>query len=264
MENKIYWGSYTSNELANLIKEDPVVVLPVGAYEQHGPHLTLNTDTDIVLEITKEAVGKACSTGIPCALLPPLWLGISEHHMSFSGTITLRQSTLTALVFDILKSLARHGVKKFLVVNGHGGNMAALRYAIDEVGAHCEVEPVLVTYWHLVANLVARLRKSEFGGISHGCELETSLKMHIAPEDVRKDLLRANVVKGNEYWSPEMFASNRVAMYKPYRQLSEYGHVGDPTKATPDFGEAVFKAVVAELARLITMMQKGDLENENC
>lgn len=256
MKSKIYWGSYSTKELADFVQQDPVVILPVGAYEQHGPHLPLDTDTHIGLELAKAAVKNA---DVPCALLPPVWLGISEHHMSFAGSLTLRQSTLTAVIYDVLKSLARHGVKKILVLNSHGGNMAPLRSAVDQVGGELSVEPALVTYWHLVGDVVQKLRRSEFGGISHGGELETALKLYLAPEDVRHDLLQANMAPGNNYWSPEMFAANKVAIYKPYNRLSRLGHVGDPTKATAEFGKAVFEAAVGELVKVIRLLQKGEL-----
>mgnify|MGYP000949125524 CR=1 FL=1 len=256
MQDKIYWGSYTTNELTDFIKEDPVVLLPVGAYEQHGPHLPLDTDTHIASELTQAAVAKAT---VPCALLPPVWLGISEHHMDFSGTLTLRHSTMVAYVYDILRSLVRHGLKKFLLVNTHGGNMAVLRTAIDQVGADLGVEPVLVTYWHLVRDVVDRLRQSESGGISHGCELETSLKMFLKADDVRKDRLRANIIPSNDFWGVDMFAPNRITIYKPYKKLSEQGHVGDPTKATKEFGKAVFNAVVDEMIKLIRLLHEGEL-----
>ncbi len=256
MKKKLFWGSYTTKELSDLIKEDPVVILPVGAYEQHGHHLPLDTDTKIGFEIAKAAVEKV---DVPCALLPSVWLGISEHHMHFSGTLTLRQATLKALVYDILQSLKRHGVNKFIILNSHGGNVALLNSAICEIGAELSVKPVSISYWNLVVDVIEKLRKSKLGGISPGGELETSLTLYLIPSDGRKKLLKENFVPGNKYWSADLLANNKIAVYKSFHELSHEGHIGDPQKATTEFGKAVFQAVVKELVNVIVTFSTEEL-----
>ena len=93
-EKKIYWGSYSSWELKQFVEKNPVLIIPVGAYEQHGPHLPLDTDTHIGLEIAKQA---SISAHYPCALLPPVWFGISEHHMNFCHNFS---SPKSIIIFD--------------------------------------------------------------------------------------------------------------------------------------------------------------------
>lgn len=258
---KIYWGDYTTFELEELIKRQPVILLPVGAYEQHGPHLALNTDKVIAERICQEIVK---SSKIPCAMLPCVWCGISEHHMNFAGSLTLKHETMSAFIFDILDSLARSGIRKVLVVNSHGGNMVAITEATTKASYKYGGTFAALTYWSLISDEIKKYRKSEFGGISHACEMETALQLYLDSDNVRMDRLPpANNVKGGKYWSPAMFAANKISMYIPYDQLSEYGHVGDPQKATKEFGKIIFNTIIEKSLDLVEAIQKGELLNEN-
>lgn len=251
------WGSFTSEELSTYIREkQPVVVLPVGSFEQHGPHLPLDTDTHIGRAISAEAVEKS---KFPCLLLPPIWTGVSLHHMGFNGTVTLSHATLGALVRDIAASLDRHGVKKLLLLNSHGGNQAVLQAVAEEISAVGDLQVVLVTYWNLIAAVATAHRRSARGGISHACELETSLKLYLKPQDVRTERLKPNPVPGSDYCSPEMFAANRVSFPRPFHRVSPEGHIGDPTLAEAGFGRIIFQEAVKELQNVIRMFGEGTL-----
>ena len=258
---KIYWGDYTTNEMKEFMVQEPVVMIPVGAHEQHGPHLAMNTDTTIAESICKSVVENSKS---PCVMLPCIWVGISEHHMKFCGSLTLKHATMSALLYDILESLARSGVRKVLVVNSHGGNMVPLNEALTKAGVAYGGTFALLTYWNLISREIASLRKSEFGGISHACEMETALQLYLNPQSVREDRLPpANNVKGSSFWSAEMFASNKISMYRSYDQLAPQGHIGDPQKATVEFGKTVFELVVEKTEKLIEAIWKGALLDEN-
>ena len=257
MQNKkLYWGANSSFELKALIEGGLVVILPIGAYEQHGPHLPVDTDTHIGVSIAEKAVMSAKES---CVLLPSIWAGVSRHHMDFCGTISLSHNTIVALTRDIIRSLYHHGVRKVLLLNSHGGNISILKSCLEMFGSELSMQIVLVTYWDLVKELVEKNRSSGWGGISHGGELETSLKLYLNPEDVSKNNLIPNIVKGNPYFSPEMFSPNLVSIYASFSEFSKYGHIGDPTKASASFGEIVFNAVVEELVRIIDLMGDDSL-----
>lgn len=261
MNDYIYWGSYTTYELEELIGKDPVVLIPVGAYEQHGPHLALNTDKIIAEKICEEIVRRS---SVPCSMVPGIWCGISEHHMKFAGSLTLKHETMAAFLFDILDSLARSGIRKVLAVNSHGGNMVAVNEGLTKAAYKYGGVFALLTYWSLITEEVKKYRKSEFGGISHACEMETALQMYLAPENVRNDRLPpANNLKGGKFWSPAMFASNKISMYIPYDQLSEQGHIGDPQKATPEFGKIIFETIIEKSVELVETIQKGGILGED-
>lgn len=261
MKKQVYWGDYTTEELAAFVKEDPVILLPIGAYEQHGPHLALNTDM-VIAERLCQGIIAQCEA--PCAMLPPVWCGISEHHMRFCGSLTLRHETMAAFVFDLLDGLGRSGIRKVLAVNSHGGNMVAVNEALTKAAQKYGGTYALLTYWSLIREIVKKNRKSAFGGISHAGEMETALQLYLAPENVRKDRLpEANNVKGSSFWSPAMFASNAISMYIPYDQLSQEGHIGDPRSATIEFGQAVYEEVSKRGAQLVETIQKGAILDEN-
>ena len=259
---RIFWGDYTSNEMKEFMKREPVVLIPVGAYEQHGPHLAMNTDSVIADSICRGIVQKSDT---PCVTLPTVWIGISEHHMRFCGSLTLRHATMSALLFDILESLARSGVKKALVVNAHGGNMVPLNEALTRAGQSFDGVWSLLTYWNLISKEIWDIRKSEYGGVSHACEMETSLQMYLDKRNVRMDRLpAANNLKGSEWWSPEMFASNKISLYKPYHELSAEGHIGDPQSATVETGKTIYDLILEKALKLVDAMWKGELLGEDC
>jgi len=215
-KNKLYWGAYSSFELKSLIEGGLVVILPIGAYEQHGPHLPVDTDTHIGSAIAEKSVMSAKQS---CVLLPSIWAGISRHHMDFSGTISLSHNTIVALVSDIVKSVYHHGVRKVLLLNSHGGNISVLKSCLEMLGSELGMQMVLVTYWDLVREQVAKHRSSSWGGISHGGELETSLKLYLKSEDVNRDKFIPNIVEGNRYFSPEMFSANLIISFASSREI---------------------------------------------
>jgi creatinine amidohydrolase len=254
IDNRV-WSKYTRDEAAELIKKDPVVVIPVGSHEQHGPHLTLNTDTDIAFNISKGAMEKV---KVSCSVIPPIYVGISEHHMNYSGSLTLKPETLRLVVNDIVHSLYRHGVRKVLLVNAHGGNQSILGSTVDWLGSQLEGNYVLVSYWSLVSENMYKITHVKPGAADHAGELETALKMYLSPEDVRKDLIVKGEAVGNDYWKPEAM-SNKISTFKAFDSFTKHGHIGDPTKSTAEMGEKAFELITDELAKLIEAMHKQRL-----
>lgn len=254
------WAELTSPEVAAVIERDPVVIVPLGSLEQHGPHLPLATDTDIGLALAEAAAGAADGRGVPVLTTPPVWTGYSPHHMDFAGTITLEPETYLALVGDIAGSLYRHGVRHVLLLNSHGGNAWLAKAAADRIAVRVGRSPVVCTYWDLVADEVAAARRSPPGGMGHACELETSLQLRLDPARVRTDRLAPSVIPPTSpYHHVEMFASNRVALYKPFKEYSPSGVIGDPTLATPELGERIFQATVEAIVDVCAEIHRGRL-----
>lgn len=231
-----------------LERSDPIVIVTVGATEQHGPHLPLNTDADIGTQIATQI---AQASPVPALTLPTIWAGFSPHHMAFCGTITLKQETLFAVVYDVIESLVAHGVSRILLLNSHGGNIALLKTVVDEVGIRLGVSPVYATYWHLISDSVAALRRSELGGMSHAGELETALKMVFASGDVRTEAIEDVMIRPGEFHGVDMFAANRIGIYRPFDSWSASGQIGAPSLATPETGERLLEAIVDQFVRLI-------------
>lgn len=249
IDNRI-WGKYTRDEIGELIKKDPVVVIPVGAYEQHGPHLTLDTDTDIAFNIARNSME---AVKVPCSIMPTIYIGISEHHMNYPGSLTLKPETLRHVINDIVHSLYRHGVRKVLVINAHGGNQTILGSTVVALGSELDGNYVLVSSGSLVNETIYKITNVNPGAADHAGELETALKMYFSPEDVRESLRVPGIVEGNDYWSPEAL-DNKITTFKAFDSFTEHGHIGDPTKSTAEMGEKAFESIVKEVTKLIETM----------
>src|SRR5689334_12035619 len=145
----------TSPEVKALPMDKLIVLAPLGSFEQHGAHLPLTTDTEIVSAIASAAEA-TLHDHVLC--LPCLWLGHSTHHMQFPGTLDVKQMHYIALIEDLCGSILAMGARKILLLNGHGGNDVPVRTALREVKtAHphrAETHVVLASYWSLAADSI--------------------------------------------------------------------------------------------------------------
>ncbi|HEY5620926.1 MAG TPA: creatininase family protein, partial [Candidatus Bathyarchaeia archaeon] len=179
---KVLLSEMSWPEIRDLDK-DRVVLIPVGTLEDHGLHLPVDTDVRIVGEVCRLAAEKAPGEVV---LLPSVVHGFSPHHMDFPGTITIGWSTFVEYVLDVCRSLARHGFRRILIVNGHGSNqnlveMVARLTVVEYPGVICAAMFYLTGPKGRAA--VDKVRESDYpGGIAHACELETSLYLAIKPE----------------------------------------------------------------------------------
>src|SRR5918996_435005 len=142
---EVEWANLKAAELQGLAAREAIVVLPVAAMEQHGPHLPVMVDTLLCGEIARRAALRA-SGRHPVVVAPTVWSGLSEHHMPFGGTFTLDFATFRSLIECLCRSLLRHGFRRVLLLNGHGGNVAALRVVVDELRG-LEMRLATATYW---------------------------------------------------------------------------------------------------------------------
>ena len=120
----------TWHEVEEYLRTSRGIIIPIGSTEQHGPNGLIGTD-----HLDAEFVAKGVGDEIGCLVAPTLTIGMSQHHLGFAGSITLRPSTLIALVGDVVTSLMKHGFERFLFINGHGGNVATVTAAFDEIYA---------------------------------------------------------------------------------------------------------------------------------
>src|SRR2546430_10678313 len=168
-------ASFTSPEVQRLPMNDLAVIAPLGSFEQHGPHLPLTTDTDIVTAIA-DAVERAMPGKV--LLLPCLWIGHSTHHMHFAGTLDIPQMHYIGVIQDLCRSILSMGATRVLLLNGHGGNDVPVRAALREVKTELQgragVHVLYAAYWMLADAGIRRIRESELGGLGHACEMETS------------------------------------------------------------------------------------------
>lgn len=233
-------------QVRDVVGEDRVCLIPAGTLEDHGPHLPIDTDTRIASEICRRA---AAALPDDVVLLPPIIHGYTPHHMAFPGPITIGWETFVKHAVDIGTSLARHGFRRMLFLNGHGSNIPLMEMAARLVGLeHPGVLAASAFYLTSPAGLAAveRIRTSERGGMGHACELETSIYLAIDPDAVRMDLAvkGGNALEGEHFWLD--WTDGPLHLMPWWNALSPTGVHGDPTVATAEKGRALLDAAVEE------------------
>lgn len=219
--------------------EDVVVVLPLGATEQHGPHMAVSTDTDIVTHLAGMAEASLPDRILLCPALP---YGSSHHHLSFSGTISIHPALYTQVIVDIVGTLLQNGFRRIVLLNGHGGNITPVKQALAILSADFdETTPVniaLVTYWELAGKPFAGEAPMESPALSHACEYETSMMLHLFPDKVSMEkAARAQRPPSNGYIPWEDDEPYRgVTLFKQTAYISSNGSSGEPQKATAEKG----------------------------
>src|SRR3954464_13137096 len=180
------WRKLRADELRQQAARDAIVILPVASIEQHGPHPPVEGDSMLGEAVAARTAEKVLAKGQPVLVLPVLWTGLSEHHMSFGGTITLDYPAFAAVVEGVVRSVLRHGFRRIVLLNAHGGNENALRTIADDLTPKLGVPIVQFTYWYAAAVAIAKLLETQ-GGLQHACEAETSMMMAVRPHLVAKD-----------------------------------------------------------------------------
>jgi creatinine amidohydrolase len=265
---KYRFGEMTWREVREAAQAGRVPILPVATIEDHGHHLPI--DTDVLLCTTVCERGAAL---IPeeCVLVPPVIHGYSPHHMDFPGTLSIDGHTFIKYVLDITKSLAHHGFTRILIVNGHGSNtpFCEVIARLTVVETEGKALAVAVNHWGIntVRELATEIRDSPPGGMSHACELETSMYLAIKPELV--DMSQA-VAEFEPYPTKSLPAWNDLIAGRPaeassvawmpyWSTFSKTGVRGDATKATVEKGEQLLTAAAEGLAELVKELRRFEV-----
>jgi creatinine amidohydrolase len=242
---EVEWRRLRADQLRELARQDAIVILPVAALEQHGPHLPVEVDSRLGEEVAVRTARKAVARGQATVVLPVLWTGISEHHMSFSGTITLDFATFSAVVEGVVRSVLRDGFKRVVLLNAHGGNENALRTITDDLTPKLGVPIVQFTYWYAAAVAIAKILETQ-GGLMHACEAETSMMMAVRPELVAED--RIALAKVNMTPDVSDVVGGGVYRWRAIGARSSSGVIGNPEAASKEKGARLFDAISDALA----------------
>ncbi|MCO6416299.1 creatininase family protein, partial [Siccirubricoccus sp. KC 17139] len=180
------WMRLTAEELRARAAEDALVIIPVASLEQHGPHLATGVDIILGTGVAHATAERIAAAGRPVVVTPCVWSGLAEHHMDFGGTVTLDYASFAGVLRGITRSAVRHGFRRVMLLNGHGGNAEAVAVAATEFSVEFGVKVAGGTYWHVVPEVIGPLLERQ-GGLMHACEAETSMIMHLRPESVRME-----------------------------------------------------------------------------
>jgi creatinine amidohydrolase len=247
--SSVLWQDLTAEELRAKAATDTIVILPVASIEQHGPHLPVGVDTILCSGVCKAAAERAGDIHVVVA--PTLWCGMAEHHMAFGGTFTFDIPTYRAVLLSFLKSIERHGFHRVLIVNGHGGNIAALTAFLPDFARETRLHVEATTYFLLAQDAFPPLLEDQ-KGVQHACEVETSMMMVLAPGSVREPRLAEAF--GARDGLPGRLT---VSRHRSFREMTETGVIGDARRATAQKGQACLDACADALAGLLREMGRA-------
>jgi creatinine amidohydrolase len=238
-ERRVALARMTSPEAAEALARAEVAILAVGATEQHGPNMTLETDTVVAYRL---ALRIATALYPRAVVAPPLPYGVSYHHMKFPGTMTLTPETFQAVVLEVVNSLRQHGVERFFIVDGHAGNQGALDVLMAKLRFQMGIHAAYLFYFTLVDDVIREGAKTERWG--HACEVETSMGLALQPDIVRNERLETGKLR-----PPALPYSNAVGPLKlgvplSFDEITENGALGDAHQASEAFGKELTEAVV--------------------
>jgi creatinine amidohydrolase len=241
-EKKVHWQELLRHELLAALMLDPVVIVPVGSIEQHGPHCPQDVDISIPFHLAIQTA--AAIDDFPVIVAPPVSLGFTHYNMGEVGTITLSLETFIDVLCDVSRSLWANGFHRMILLNGHGGNeqptwAAAVKLAEEDIW------PVALTYWNMAPEELRAWSESDAGSIGHGGEWETSLQLYLRPNLV--DMSRAVKDEWRLKFGTEV---GRYAMFPERRREMAHGVMGDPFMASAAKGERLFSILLERLVAL--------------
>jgi len=252
--NQHLWAELTWPEAEERFQQVDIALLPVGAIEQHGPHLPLDTDAFDANYLALR-VAEACSEPKPL-VLPSISYGVSYHHDDFKGTVSISNDTLAKLVYDIGISISRNGIKKFVIINGHGGNSPALNHAAQMINRDAHIFVCVDTGETSDVDIDALV---ETPNDVHAGEIETSTALAVRPHLVKMDQARREVPQFSSRYLD--FTSKRGVLWYAYtRKISRSGIMGDPTKADAEKGKKIWDAMINHLVALVEDLKSMTLE----
>ena len=251
----ILLGELTSPEAKARLAQVDTALLPVGSLEQHGPHLPLDLDAHDADLLCRE-VAAACQPPRPL-VLPLVPYGVSYHHDDFPGTVSISPTTLSRLVHEIGMGLARQGIAKLIIVNGHGGNEPALNFAAQTINRDAGIFTCVDTGESRDAEVEALCSTPND---VHAGEVETSTALATRPALVKQALARRSVPRfSSDYLD---FSSKKgVNWYVRTHRISRTGVLGDPTRATVEKGREIWAVMVRNLVELVEDIRGRSLDD---
>ncbi len=253
------FGELRRPDIERMDKAHKVVVVPLGSLEQHGQHLPLLTDSMIGSAVVERVEAALPETVL---LLPMQWLGSSDHHLKFPGTISVPSDLYIDLVTHLCECLLSAGFRRIFLHLSHGGNDVPCQEVIYRLAlAHRDEPPVWIAsagYWS-IADDAMRLPQMQTPRSTHACEYETSLMLALRGELV--DMARAEgktLRMESKYFFPDFTKPSKVNVSLPFERLTSTGAIGRPDLATREKGEALLDAVSTRVIDFVREFAQWD------
>jgi creatinine amidohydrolase len=249
-----FWADLSTRDFAQLDPAGTVAVLPLGATEQHGPHLPLSVDQTLVDGVVAAALPHVPAR-VPVLVLPTQQVGYSPEHLDFPGTLSLSFEIVARSWIELGECVARAGVKKLLLLNSHGGQVSLMDIVGRELRSRAKLIVYSCSWWNLplgdAVNGLFPAQEHRFG--VHGGEIETSLMLALRAEHVRmakaRDFRSSSQDRAAQYPILGNGSSAKLAWHM--QDYNAQGAAGNAAAATPEKGRAVLDAAGRQLALLL-------------
>ena len=232
----------TAFEIKDVDRENVLVVLPIAAVEQHGPHMPTGTDNFLCT-----ALAEALEQSIPekVLLAPTLWLGASAHHLRIGATLDSPLEVYIETLMGMARSVLNDGFRRILLLNGHGGNIDPVRVALRRIqNEYVDRLLTAACYWDVADELIKQSLDGAHKFVGHACEFETSMLMHLRPELVKLELVKD---------AGELITDNLGGVYisRDLRQRTAEGCTGRPDLASAEKGRMLFAGILEALVETV-------------
>lgn len=232
----------TTDEALVAVRRSPLVIVPVGAQEQHGGGMAMSTDTVRAVGVAERVAERLAGRAVVAPAVP---YGVSPHHMAFAGTMTLSPATFMQVLRDVVASLHEHGWQRFLVITGHGGNNAALSVLAQEY-----VRSELTFAWTPVTSVVSDLITGVSEVHGHAGEAETAQMLYLAPDLVQADRLEPGATLLDDLTTTARLSrqSRGPRLSVGFDAYHKRGVLGDPRRATAEGGRLLVETAADRIA----------------
>lgn len=259
-----FWSFMTTEEMSQMEKENSLVLLPVSATEQHGGHLPLGTDSLIVDGLLKQFKENVQFQDHNVLIAPTLSVGKSNEHLDFSGSLSFSAKTLYSMIEDLASSFHRHGFKKLLLFNSHGGNTDLLNLISRDIRIEYDMEVYVFDWWFTPFwnEILEEIQESGEYGVFHACELEASIMLSLYPDYVYMDKAVDDFPKSTLETNSFVTIKGPVQIGWKTKDITDDGVIGAPTLASKEKGEKLLEYAIEKVEKIILeIMETNYLKN---
>lgn len=235
-------------EIKNYIEKDGLVLIPIGAIEEHGPHLPVSTDMVISRKLV-EAVANNIKDDIPTLVTPDIWQAYNGTVMQkWPGSLVISQDTMKKMLYEITSSIIKMGFKKIIYINSHGQNLFTMEAVIRSIADDYNIDVPYIFEYKIAADFMDKNRKSQIGGICHACEIETSLMLYLTDLVDMSKAEKNLMTYSSKFRNVDGMKGSKVFWSTWALESTESGILGDPTVASKELGKDLFIYIVKEIS----------------